>query len=90
MKNISNGQVVSIQPSDNGPLLIKGPVVLVDVEGNEIPFKGRNIALCRCGASENKPFCDGSHREIGFRSVVRAPHAGISDQELLGAGSGAS
>lgn len=62
----------SIQPSDKGPLLVRGPVKLVDPEGNEIATKGRNIALCRCGASENKPFCDGSHARIGFQSVVRA------------------
>lgn len=62
----------SIQPSDNGPLLVRGPIKLVDPEGNEFASKGRNIALCRCGASENKPFCDGSHAQIGFQSVVRA------------------
>lgn len=63
----------SIQPSDNGPLLVRGPVKLIDPDGNELEAVGKNIALCRCGASENKPFCDGSHRRIGFRSVVRAP-----------------
>lgn len=73
MSRESNGQGVTIQPSDNGPLLIKGPVVLVDTEGNEFSIKGRNIALCRCGASQSKPFCDGSHKRIGFQSVVRAP-----------------
>lgn len=62
----------SIQPSDNGPYLVKGPVTLVDPEGNEIHAKGKNIALCRCGASANKPFCDGSHNRIGFESRVRA------------------
>jgi CDGSH iron-sulfur domain-containing protein 3 len=74
MKPQSNGHVVSIQPSDNGPLLVRGPVHLVDAEGNEFPIRTRNIALCRCGASQDKPFCDGSHRRIGFQSVVRAPH----------------
>ncbi len=62
----------SIQPSDNGPLLIRGPVKLVDPAGNEYEVTSRNIALCRCGASANKPFCDGSHRRIGFHAVNRA------------------
>jgi CDGSH iron-sulfur domain-containing protein 3 len=62
----------SIQPSDNGPLLIRGPVKLIDPEGNELEVKSKNIALCRCGASADKPFCDGSHKRIGFQSVVRA------------------
>ena len=82
MKEASNGQIVSIQPSDNGPLLIRGPVRLVDAEGNEYPVNG-NIALCRCGASQNKPFCDGSHRRIGFQSVVRAPVADTDAAELV-------
>jgi CDGSH iron-sulfur domain-containing protein 3 len=72
MDNEETAERCSIQPSDNGPLLVRGPVILVDPEGNEIEVKGKNIALCRCGASENKPFCDGSHKRIGFQSVVRA------------------
>jgi len=72
-----NGHSCSIQPSDNGPLLVRGPVHLVDPEGNEFVVRARNIALCRCGASENKPFCDGSHARIGFQSVVRAPRAEV-------------
>lgn len=78
MREELNGHRCSIQPSDNGPLLVKGPVHLVDSEGNEFTIKGRNIALCRCGASENKPFCDGSHARIGFRSIVRVPQAEVA------------
>jgi uncharacterized Fe-S cluster protein YjdI len=50
----------------NGPLYIRGPVRLTDAKGNVILEESR-LALCRCGASRNKPFCDNSHREIGFR-----------------------
>ncbi|HVL51298.1 MAG TPA: CDGSH iron-sulfur domain-containing protein [Actinomycetota bacterium] len=61
----------SIQPSDHGPLLVKGPVTLVDQDGNEIVVTSKNVALCRCGASANKPFCDRSHARVGFRSAIR-------------------
>lgn len=69
----NNGDTqTSIQPSDNGPYLVRGPVSLVDPDGSEIAVKGKNIALCRCGGSQNKPFCDGTHSKIGFESRVRA------------------
>lgn len=74
-QNGSSGAGCSIQPSDNGPLLVRGPIRLLDAEGNEYEVRGRNIALCRCGGSANKPFCDRTHARIGFRSVVRAPAA---------------
>lgn len=63
---------VTITPNDNGPLLVKGPVRLVDVEGNEFETKQETIALCRCGQSGNKPFCDGTHRKVNFQAVTRA------------------
>ncbi len=49
----------------NGPFRISGNVVLEDADGNGIETRER-FSLCRCGASENKPFCDGSHKRIGF------------------------
>ncbi|MEO7921650.1 MAG: CDGSH iron-sulfur domain-containing protein [Thermoanaerobaculia bacterium] len=58
---------------NNGPLRIEGEFSIVD--GAEKPFGlgGRSIiSLCRCGASENKPFCDGSHGRAGFSSVCEA------------------
>ena len=61
---------VTIRCRKDGPLIVTGPVRLTDSEGNEIEAssdKG-NIALCRCGATRNQPFCDGSHREAGFVS----------------------
>ncbi|HEY8450292.1 MAG TPA: CDGSH iron-sulfur domain-containing protein [Bacillota bacterium] len=63
-----------ITPNDNGPLMVQGAFKLVDVEGREFALDRDKIYLCRCGASNNKPFCDGSHRRIGFESQVRAPN----------------
>jgi len=66
--------MVEIKVRDDGPYRVTGPVRLVDGEGNEIPYEGdRPIALCRCGRSRTKPFCDKAHREDGFASCVRAP-----------------
>lgn len=51
----------------NGPYLVEGDeVALANAAGEEIPVERRPFALCRCGASENKPFCDGAHNRIGF------------------------
>jgi len=58
---------VAIQTVKNGPLLVKGSVQLVDAQGQPIPTKEQTIALCRCGHSSNKPFCDGSHQKVGFQ-----------------------
>lgn len=60
---------VKISVSKNGPYVIKGAsgVELVDGDGNAIDTGGKKtIALCRCGESQNKPFCDGSHSSCGF------------------------
>lgn len=57
---------------DNGPYLVKGPVVVTDAEGNEFPAERETIALCRCGGSTTKPFCDGTHSKAGFQAAERA------------------
>jgi CDGSH iron-sulfur domain-containing protein 3 len=57
---------------DNEPYLVKGPVVIVDAEGNRFPAERETIALCRCGGSTTKPFCDGTHSKVGFRAAERA------------------
>lgn len=49
-----------------GPLLVKGTCILRDADGNEIT-KNETFALCRCGSSSNKPFCDGTHKTIDFQ-----------------------
>lgn len=57
---------------DNGPYLVKGPVLLLDAEGNEFRTERATVALCRCGGSTKKPFCDGTHSKIGFKAAQRA------------------
>lgn len=56
----------SIDVPENGPFLVKGSVRYTDADGNEIQTEKEVVALCRCGASKNKPFCDGTHSDIGF------------------------
>ena len=64
---------VTIKSNQNGPFLVTGAVTLTDHEGNAFDLGGKEtIALCRCGASKNRPFCDGSHKQCGFESVELA------------------
>jgi len=59
---------VRIRCRANGPLVVEGPVTIVDHEGNAFTISSDKpaIALCRCGQSAQKPFCDGTHRTCGF------------------------
>lgn len=62
-----------ITANNNGPLRIEGEFTICDATGAAYDVAGRTvISLCRCGASENKPFCDGSHKKINFQSEVKA------------------
>jgi len=63
--------VVDARP--NGPLFVRGRVRVTDGKGRVVRDDTR-VALCRCGASANKPFCDGSHKRVGFRTGL-APSA---------------
>lgn len=65
----------TITPYGNGPLIVRGPFMLVDEDGNEIDAGRRTVALCRCGRSRLRPFCDGAHARSGFRA-----EAGLSDE----------
>jgi CDGSH-type Zn-finger protein len=67
---------MKIRLRENGPLVIEGPVRLVDHLGNPFPLPAidkKGIALCRCGQSKTRPFCDGSHKAVGFQADDRAP-----------------
>jgi CDGSH-type Zn-finger protein len=62
----------SITPYRDGPLIVRGDFRLVDQDGNEIDPGRETVALCRCGKSGIKPFCDGTHKRAGF-SAPSAP-----------------
>lgn len=65
-----------MQVMPDGPYKIRGAITLVDVEGNEIDVSDRGVvALCRCGHSKTKPFCDASHREVGWRAEGTGVHS---------------
>lgn len=61
------GGKLRVTPLKNGPLLLAGAVTIKAGSGR-LAWQGQQVALCRCGASKNKPFCDGSHGEAGFKS----------------------
>jgi CDGSH-type Zn-finger protein len=67
---------MEITVSKNGPLRLKSTgdeMVIKDAEGSTYDLRGREaISLCRCGHSENKPFCDGSHNRVGFQHEPKA------------------
>ncbi|PZG06556.1 hypothetical protein C1J01_42320 [Nonomuraea aridisoli] len=59
---------VMVTPCEDGPLLVRGPFELVTQDGERIERGRSTVALCRCGGSSTKPFCDGSHKALGFRA----------------------
>jgi len=66
--------VTTITVRQNGPLLVKGDDVrLIDWTGAEYTLSTRPFALCRCGQSGTRPFCDGSHKHCGFSADEAAP-----------------
>ena len=69
---------IEIQVLDSGPVIVKGAnIVLKDANGDAWNTEGNDtVALCRCGASANTPFCDGGHKGAGFESVCKANSAG--------------
>lgn len=67
---------VKITIRENGPLRVEGEIELVDHEGKRVETpQGRPFSLCRCGGSQKKPFCDGTHSRIGFIGAAAAVEA---------------
>jgi CDGSH-type Zn-finger protein len=69
---MAEGEVtITVRP--NGPLRVEGPIKLVNTDGQLLDLAGKPaVSLCRCGASTNKPFCDGTHSKIGFQAAAAA------------------
>jgi CDGSH-type Zn-finger protein len=65
---------VSIKVSNNGPYVVNGSVEVLDADGGVYTVK-QTFALCRCGGSSKKPFCDGTHAKNGFQAAERAASA---------------
>jgi CDGSH-type Zn-finger protein len=65
---------VVIKVRHSGPYKVTGPITLIDADDKEydLGVMGETIVLCRCGGSTNKPFCDGTHSQIGFAAAERA------------------
>lgn len=60
---------VTVTPYRDGPLLVRGPFRLLRADGSAVARHSGPVALCRCGRSQTKPFCDGTHKLVGFRSA---------------------
>jgi len=69
--DISTAGALIVRPAVDGPLRISGALEITCADGST-GFRGESCVLCRCGASSKKPFCDGSHRKIGFK-IERSP-----------------
>ena len=65
---MSSEPETTITPYPDGPLLVRGAIRLTTPAGEPIEPSRRTVALCRCGVSSIKPFCDGTHKLIGFRT----------------------
>ncbi len=75
--------MVTIKVRQNGSLLVEGEdVKLVDWNGNEYVLSKKPFALCRCGHSKRKPFCDASHKECNFQADEAAPGPNAVPQSL--------
>ena len=64
---------VEIVACPNGPLLVRGDVLIRTPDGAEVPRNRHTVALCRCGKSTIKPYCDGTHKLIGFVTEPEGP-----------------
>lgn len=67
---MNGSKVERIVTTQNGPYQVDGAISIHDYDGRPVALPGNEVFLCRCGASANKPFCDGSHVTIGFDGTL--------------------
>ncbi len=73
---------IKITISEKGSYKVEGTITLLDFEGNEVEtVEGKPFFLCRCGASANKPFCDGSHKTCDFDGRLASHTSQLPDAE---------
>ena len=80
---MAESEKVIITPTENGPYHVRGSFTIVLPSGRELPVEDE-AWLCRCGGSQNKPFCDGTHSRIGFRAAEAAVAAAEAEKEAGG------
>ena len=75
-----------VRVTTDGPLLVRGPIRLLDERGDVVRIRRRVNAICRCGRSTTQPFCDGTHKVVPFspRAVPAASVEGPEGESLLG------
>lgn len=79
-------EVGVVRVTTDGPLLVRGPIRLLDERGDVVPIRRRVNAICRCGRSTTQPFCDGTHKVVPFspRAVPAASVEGPEGESPLG------
>ncbi|MEI5584393.1 MULTISPECIES: CDGSH iron-sulfur domain-containing protein [unclassified Agromyces] len=77
-RDAASAPPVTVTACADGPLIVRGEIDLVDEHGEPIDAHRRTVALCRCGASAIRPFCDGTHKSIGFRTEPPARTAAVT------------
>lgn len=78
----ASARPVTITACPDGPLLVRGDLALYDDDGEPVQPNRRTVALCRCGASAIRPFCDGSHKLVGFRTSPPPRTPAVTFDEL--------
>jgi CDGSH-type Zn-finger protein len=83
--NPGENMAIKITAKHNGPFRVEGDLSqleLVDADGNKYDLTGKTgVSLCRCGGSTKKPFCDGTHSQIGFNAAERAVAQAVQSEQ---------
>lgn len=69
MTSTPTSSTVTVTPCPDGPLIVRGDVTFLAPDGTEIPRHRKTVALCRCGGTGIPPWCDGTHKVLGFRTA---------------------